>query len=1095
MQKLLHITVFISFLQGLLVAQSRFLFVENKGQWPEEFNYKCDLPGGAMFIEPGVITWHFVDRSAMHHAHTSPMVNKQHMIRGHAFKTLFINANKEAHHFSTEPVKYYLNYFLGNDPENWVSELYPKQKIYYQNLWNQIDLHFYNASGRLKYDFIVHPGGDIADLRWKYDGVSEAKIKDGHLIIKTSLGTVTEQKPYAYQMVHGDKKEIYCRYIQQPNGEFTFEVGKYNRNLPLVIDPTLIFSSFTGSTADNFGMTATYDSQGHFYTGGMAYNVGYPVTVGAYQTTTNLNGSTYGVTDVVITKFTPDGSNLVYSTYLGGGTATSGTETVHSLIVNENDELYMFGVTSSSDFPTTSGAYDQTFNGGSFIGFMQNGTYFHSGTDIYVSKFNATGTSLLASTFIGGSGNDGVNYNHNYLSAGNWISNYDSLQFNYGDQFRGEIMLDAAGNCYVATTTKSSDFPVVNALQPSFGGIQDAVIFKFDPNLQNLIFSTYLGGNNKDAAYGIKVDQNNDVYVVGGTASADFPTTAGVINTAFQSGNADGFVAKIDASGNALVSSTYIGTNDYDQLFFIDLDVDNDVYVFGQTKNPGGYSSFNANYFNNNSGQFVSKFNNSLTTVIYNSQIGNGNGQVNISPTAFLVDICENVYISGWGGSLISGNPLTGLPVTPNALQSSSGDGYNFYVAVYAANFDSLVYATYFGGPQSREHVDGGTSRFDKNGVIYQSVCAGCGGYDDFPTTPGAWSQNNNSTNCNNGVFKLSIEMPIVNANFDFPSAVCAGLTYQFQSNASNTLLHQWYFGDGDSSNVPNPLHTFPYPGLYNVTLIVTDTTLSSCITSDTITKQITIVDSPGNPDLAQIDVCQSSSVQIGIPPQPGYTYTWIPATGLSNPTISNPIASPPVTTDYMLIIDNGFCVDTVYQTVQVDDVIPVPGFGFIPSGSCGGVSVALQNFATNQTNTIFIINGDTLAPGDTIFNVAFNNSVNVTQVVFNGACTASLTQTFTAGGFGDYNPDSLIMPNVFTPTVSPGLNDLFCPVNANGAYCYKMYIYNRWGILVYESGANNPCWDGHVKDSGNLAVDGVYFWILEYAGEKQHGFVHLIRH
>lgn len=1080
---------------GLLAAQSRYLFVENKGQWAEGFNYRTDIPGGAIFLEPGVITWHFIDRSALHHAHTSPGEKHEKVIRGHALKTLFINANKEAHHFSTEPVKHYLNYFLGNDPDNWVSELYPKQQVYYQNIWNQIDLHFYSASGSLKYDFIVHPGGNIADLQWTYDGASDVDIRDGRLVVRTSLGTVTEQKPYAYQWVNGEKKEIYCRYLLDKNNVIRFEVGKYNRSLPLIIDPTLIFSSFTGSTADNFGMTATYDSQGHFYTGGMAYNVGYPTTTGAYQTTTNLNGSTYGVTDVVITKFSPDGSSLIYSTYLGGGTATAGTETVHSLIVNASDELFMFGVTSSSDFPTTAGAYDQTFNGGSFIGFMQNGTYFSNGTDIFVSKFNPSGTSLLASTFIGGSSNDGVNYNHNYLSGGNWISNYDSLQFNYGDQFRGEIMLDETGNCYVATTTKSSDFPVANALQSTYGGNQDAVVFKFDPNLQNLIFSTYLGGNNKDAAYGIKVDQNNDVYVVGGTASPNFPTTTGVINSSYLGGKTDGFIAKIASSGSSLISSTFLGTASYDQLFFVELDEDNDVYVLGQTQNPGAYPSVNVAYSNNNSGQFVTKLNNALTSIIYNSQIGNGNGQVNISPTAFLVDICENIYISGWGGSLITGISLTDLPVTANAFQTSSGDGFNFYVAVYATDFDSLVYATYFGGTQSREHVDGGTSRFDKNGVIYQSVCAGCGGHDDFPTTPGAWSQTNNSTNCNNGVFKLSIDMPITSADFDFPTAVCSGYSYQFTSTGPSGLSYQWDFGDGNNSTAPSPFHTYSSAGTYTVTLIVTDTTFSTCIPTDTVIKQITIVENPGNPDLAEINLCQTNSVQIGVPPVPGNTYTWIPATGLSNPAISNPIASPSVTTDYLLIIDNGFCVDTVYQTVQVDDVIPVPGFGFVATGSCGGVSVALQNFSVNTTNSIFIINGDTLAPGDTIFNVAFNNSVSVTQVVFNGACTASLTQTFSAGGFGDYNPDSLTMPNVFTPSVSPGLNDLFCPLNTGGAYCYKMYIYNRWGILVYESAADYPCWDGYVKDTLNSAVDGVYFWILEYAGSKQNGFVHLIRH
>lgn len=1075
-----------------LAGQKLFHFIENKGQWEESFDYRCDVPGGALFIRPSGIIWHLADHSGLHKAHTSVQLNGDYSIKGHAFQTRFIQSNASSEHYAFEPAHYYLNYYRSNDPNKWVHSLYPKHRIHYRNIWELIDMHYYNHDGQLKYDVIVQPGGKPDQVRWTYDGTDNFSIQDDKIVIRTSMGEVYENKPYAYQIIQGEKREIPCRYVIQ-NGVVSFEIGKYNKKLPLVIDPTLIFASYTGSTADNFGMTATYDNQGHFYTGGMAYSIGYPTTLGAYQTTTTVNGSTYGITDAVITKFSPDGSSLVYSTYLGGGTATSGTETIHSLIVNQQDELYMFGVTSSADFPTTANAYDPTFNGGSFIGFMQNGTYFNSGTDIYVSKFNSSGTALLGSTFIGGSGNDGVNYNRNYLSGSYWVSNYDSLQFNYGDQFRGEIMIDEDGNCYVASTTKSSDFPVLNALQSTFGGSQDAVVFKLDANLQNLIWSTYLGGADKDAAYGLKIDNDRRVYVVGGTSSSNFPTISGGLNTLYQGGKTDGFVAKIDSNGNTLLQSTFIGTNQYDQVFFVELDGDNDVYIYGQTQSPATYPVLNVSYANLNSGQFVTKLNNSLSAMIYSSLFGNGNGQVNVSPTAFLVDICENVYISGWGGSLVSGVPLTGMPVTANAFQASSGDGFNFFISVFATDFDSLVYATYFGGAQSQEHVDGGTSRFDKNGVIYQSVCAGCGNHDDFPTTPGAWSQTNNSSNCNNGVFKLSIDLPFTTADFDFPLAVCSGYGYQFVNQSSTGLSYHWFFGDGNESFEPSPFHTYADTGLYTVTLIVVDTTFSTCIPSDTISKQIMIVESPDNPDLATLDLCENASVEIGIPPVAGYQYSWSPSTGLSNPNISNPIASPPSTTDYMLVIDNGYCLDTVFQTVVVNDQIPVPGFGFGAVGSCTGVTVALLNYAVNSTNVIYVINGDTLAPGDTVFNVAFNNTVNVTQIAINGPCSSSLTQAFSAGGFGDYN-DSLVMPNVFTPFVSQGQNDLFCPIGNNGQYCYELIIYNRWGRSVYESSEDEPCWDGYVNSTYNAAVDGVYFYILKYGGTEQHGFLHLIR-
>lgn len=1082
-------------ISNLVTAQYAFNFIENLGQWDDPFDYRCDVPGGALFINEKGITWHLADHSALHKAHATSIteLDGDDIIRGHAFRTRYLQSNNYAEHYAFEPTSFYLNYYRGNDPDKWVHSLYPKKRLHYRNIWPQVDIHFYTQDGQLKYDFMIEPGGSVNTIQWTYDGAESFFIRDEKLVILTTMGAVYENKPFAYQVVQGEKVEVPCRYVIK-DGIVSFEIGKYNKKQTLIIDPTLIFASYSGSTADNFGMTATYDNGGHLYAGGTAYSIGYPTTLGAYQTTTTTNGSSYGVTDAAISKFSPDGSTLVYSTYLGGGTATGGTETLHSLIVNDQDELYMFGVTSSSDFPTTSTAYDKTFNGGGFLGFMQNGTYFSAGTDIFVSKFNSTGTALIGSTFIGGSGNDGVNYNKNYLSGSYWISNYDSLQYNYGDQFRGEIMIDADGNCYVATTTKSSDFPVKNAMQPTFGGSQDAVIFKLDSKMENLIWSTYLGGTDKDAAYGLKIDKDRNVYVVGGTTSPDFLTVAGCLNTVYQGGKADGFIAKIDSSGSVLLKSTFIGTGQYDQVFFVELDSDEDVYVYGQTLDPTTYPVLNVAYSNPNSGQFITKLDNTLSTMIYSGLFGNGNGQANLSPSAFLVDICENIYISGWGGNIISGIPLTGMPVTPDAFQSSSGDGFNFYISVFETNFNSLIYGTYFGGTLSREHVDGGTSRFDKRGVIYQASCAGCGNYDDFPTTPGAWSQTNNSNNCNNGVFKLSIDLPFTEADFDFPLAICSGYDYQFINQSSPGVTYHWFFGDGNESFDSSPFHTYADTGLYTVTLIVVDTTYSTCIPTDTISKNIMIVQSPDNPDLATLDLCENTSIQIGIAPISGYQYSWSPVTGISNTNISNPFASPLVTTDYMLVIDNGYCLDTVYQTVIVNDQIPVPGFGFAATGGCASVSVALLNYAVNSTNVIYIINGDTLAPGDTLFNVAFNNSVNVTQVAFNGPCTSSLTQTFTAGGFSDYN-DSLVMPNVFTPFVSLGLNDLFCPIGNNGVYCYEMIIYNRWGRSVFESSEDEPCWDGYVNHTYNAAVDGVYFYVLKYGGTEQHGFVHLIRH
>jgi hypothetical protein len=205
----------------------------------------------------------------------------------------------------------------------------------------------------------------------------------------------------------------------------------------------------------------------------------------------------------------------------------------------------------------------------------------------------------------------------------------------------------------------------------------------------------------------------------------NFPVTPGAISTTYNGGITDGFVSKLKNDGTSILNSTFVGTAAYDQTFFIQLDKDFDVYIVGQTLGVMPVSG--GVYSNANSGQYIWKMTNDLSAQIFTTIFGNGNNSINISPSAFLVDYCENIYVSGWGGHILQGVPTNNMPLTANAIQSTT-DGFNFYLFVLSTNATSLLYATYFGGAQSQEHVDGGTSRFDKKGIIYQSVCAGCPG-------------------------------------------------------------------------------------------------------------------------------------------------------------------------------------------------------------------------------------------------------------------------------------------------------------------------------------------------------------------------------
>jgi gliding motility-associated-like protein len=897
-----------------------YRFIPNRGQFEEPVRYKADINGGVLFLEKDAFTFHFVDYSAFNKLHVGKLTPAEDIVRAHAYKMRFVNSSvlslTEEHKTSD-----YYNYYLGDDQSKWAGGVFAYQEITYHSLYPGIDLQLYSKEEQLKYDYIIQPGADPAMIQQQYDGVSGIKLKNGNLIIQTSLITITEMKPVAHQVIDGKKVNVRCEFFL--NGTlvtYRFPDG-YDKKQTLIIDPTLVFASYTGSTADNFGMTATYDSQGHLFTGGMAYNVGFPVTVGAFQTTTTTTGSTganYGITDVVITKFTPNGSNLVYSTYIGGGTSTNGTETAHSLIVNENDELFLFGVTSSANFPTTTGAYDETFNGGTFVRFDYNGTRFDNGTDIYVSKFNVDGTALLGSTFVGGTANDGVNNVYTFMSGGNSMINYDSLTRNYGDQFRGEVMVDDLGNCYIASTTRSADFPIAGGFQSAFNGMQDAVVFKMNPDLTNLEWSTFLGGSNKDAAYSIKVDENYNSYVAGGTVSSNFPSTAGALSTVYTGGTSDGFVCKISADGSTLLASTYLGTNLYDQVFFVEVDRFGEIYLLGQTMGTGTWPVINAIYSNPNSGQFVTKLDNGLTTILYSTVFGNGNGNINISPSAFLVDVCGNIYVSGWGGNIITGPPMTGMPTTFDAIQPTSGDGYNFYLIVFSQNINALLYASYFGGNLSSEHVDGGTSRFDKFGIVYQSVCAGCGNSnDDFPTTPGAWSNTNNSTNCNNGVFKYDFNLPLVVAGVSAPPT-CISNAVVFNNTSIGVTDYWWSFGDGDTSTSSNPTHVYPAPGTYTVTLAVSNP--GACNFADTTTFEVTILNDT-TIILPPVSLCPGETEQLGVNPVADVVYSWTPPTYLDDPAISNPFTTPSASVNYTLLANNGVCTDTMLQQVTVNTV------------------------------------------------------------------------------------------------------------------------------------------------------------------------------
>ncbi len=855
----------------------------------------------------------------------------------HAFNIHFENCNPNPEIKGGEQQAYYENYFIGNFSEKWASEVRVFNSIQYQNLYKGIDLIYEGNEGHLKYSFIVYPNANPNQISMFYEGVENIYLKNGNLHYSTSIGEIREEQLFVYQEINGEKREIACRfYLQENSVGFEFPNG-YDSDYSLVIDPTLIFGTFTGSQADNFGYTATYDEQGNFYAGGIARAAGYPTTPGAFQ----LNfagGLIIGAdfdqgydADMSISKFNSTGTALLFSTYLGG----SVNEQPHSMVVNSLNELLIYARSNSANFPTTPGAYDRTHNGN---------------MDIVVIKFNPTGTALLGSTFVGGSGDDGVNIIMQPRTSA-------SLKFNYADDARGEIIVDAVNNVYVASSTRSANFPATpGAHKTNLSGAQDGCVFKMNSALTTMIWSTYLGGSADDAAYSLVVTPLNEVYVCGGTNSNNFPATSGSWMPTFRGGRADGFIAHINASGSAIINATYAGTSAYDQAYFVQTDGSGNVYIYGQTS--GSYPVTQGVYTNPNSGQFITGLTPNLSVVNFSTVFGKGDGNPDISPAAFLVDNCRNIYTSGWGGTVnFSIGSTTGLPVTPDAYKLNT-DGSDFHFMVLSANAATLRYATFFGGNNSSEHVDGGTSRFDKNGVIYQAVCAGCGGYNDFPSTPGAWSSANQSQfpsrNCNLGAMKFEMEQIGIEVNVVANPATtgCIPLTINFSSSSTSAVDLLWDFGDGVTSTLSSPSHTYFNTGSFTVTLIGIDSTsCDNVIYTDTSQLVITARDDILSADFTPVIVsnCDSFVVAVTNNSVNATSYFWNFGDGVTS-TLSNPSHQYTAAGTYAItfIASNpNSCnqSDTIVRQVQM---IPQIEAGILLPDSLGCLPLTV-NFTNNS--------------------------------------------------------------------------------------------------------------------------------------------------
>lgn len=1079
-----------------LLAASPVHYIENKNQWPAGFHYVADFPQMKVMLKDASVFFvqhakGIADQKSGKRLQTSaPDESHAHDSRDRSlatFELVFIDALPASINASHKQVTRY-NYYSGTDRSKWATNVNAYGEVVYDGLYEGIDLKMYSDNDQMKYDWVVSPCADTRRIRFMYKGVEHIGLRDENLVVETKLGEVVETKPYAYQVVNGQRRSVQAAFdIDDGIVSFIFPQG-YDTNYELVIDPFLIFSSYSGSTYDNWGNTATPDSKGNLYSGGMVDNTfggsGFPTTPGAFQETHQG-----GKWDVGILKYDSSGANLLYVTYLGG----AGAETPQSLVVNSNDELLVLGATSSDDFPGTT----TEFLGGTEVDPLGDVLY-PGGTDLFIARFSVDGSQLLASTYLGGTENDGINFVSGdvLFDEANAVST--PLAQNYGDEFRGDIITTAEGFVYLVSNTMSDDFPVINtdASVTFNGGTHDAIVAKLNSNLSP-VWTRLVGGTAVDVAYSIKITASGNLLIGGGTTSTDIAGMNGLITTA--PGEQNGWIMELLPTGDQVVNATYIGTAGYDQVYFIDIATNGDVLAYGQTN--GNYPVTPGVYSRPNSGQFLHRLTPDLKTTVFSTTFGTGSGSPDISPTAFLVSQCDNIYMAGWGGVInfrrdYIGGGTTGLQVTPDAWQSHTS-GNDFYFLVLTGDGKEQVYGSFLGGPSSFTHVDGGTSRFDKRGVVYHAVCAGCGGFpDDFPSynVPASRSENR-SANCNNAAFKFDLSslravFQTNNTALTLPgyNLVCLPDSIVFQNVGVGGETFEWTFGDGQTLNVTskdNITHYYENPGTYTVKLKAIDHT--TCVGVDSTTTLVNIVLPKMQAGLDR-DICFGTSTRITATGAVSYAWKTIDNRFKSNE--AEPLVAPGDSTIYhVTMIDADGCVGRDSLTVNV-----VPGidldFDFQKFHDCNTrpyLKVRNLSELKEGEEAVFLFgDGSTSSEDEPVHIYERDGIYTVTLRATNEFCVYQATR--------DVPIVTLKIPNVITPGSEDGLNDSFKlvygdpPLSKSDLDIHVKFV-DRWGVTVFESKNYIDDWKGGDLD------EGVYYYEVELVGEtKCKGWIHLIK-
>jgi hypothetical protein len=722
-------------------------FEANRGQADSKVDYVAHGGGYSLFLTHGgnaTLALRKGDREPdRKHPGADEAVASRHRDSGIALRMKLVGASDTSGGKATGELAGKVNYFIGNDPTKWRRNVPTYSRVEYPGIYPGIDLVYYGNQRQLEYDFVVAPGADPNKIGIRFEGAEKVSLDlQGNLLVGTRKGEVQCRKPVVYQVADGVRTVVSGSFAVRGRREVGFRVAAYDREQPLIIDPVLSYSTYLGSGSgvaglnfDEWGEAIAVDSTGAAYVTGRTSSPDFPTTAGAFQRTKGQDDA-----DAFVTKLNPTGTALVYSTFLGGNTVDWGLD----IAVDSAGSVFLTGETCSADFPTTADAFQTAYASGSGC------------NDAFVAKLDAAGSALLYSTLLGGTSLDrafsiavdsggsayvtGYTYSDNFPTTSGVVQATKAGTAFESDAFvtklnsagsglvfstyvggaasevgRG-IAIDAAGSAYVTGNTGSTDFPTTaGAFQTTYAGQEDVFVTKLDSSGASFAYSTYLAGNGSESPGGIAVELGGSAYVAGYTTSTNFPTTGFAFDRTKNGvpGDQDAFVTRLNAAGSALMYSSFLGGNDYDQVNDLATDSQANAYVTGETCSTDFPTTPGALKTANESGcdAFLTKLNSSGSNLIVSTYFGGSFG-----------DAGYGIALGAQGSAYITGLTTSGqnpndFPTTPGAFQTT-GPG----------DFDAFVVKVSSTGIPTSLTVSPAAS----TGVVDSTYCLTATVYDEF---------------------------------------------------------------------------------------------------------------------------------------------------------------------------------------------------------------------------------------------------------------------------------------------------------------------------------------------------------------------------